>query len=332
MDAQPFLRFCEEAAPVSHGQNLQDLFCLWASGLKRDGYFVEFGALAGRNVSNSWLLEQLGWNGIVAEPHPDYSELLHANRACNVSTDCVWKTTGETVTFKAVKGRPALSGIGGLDYDDQQARRGLRDNFIEHKVRTISLVDLLKQFDAPKEIDCLSIDTEGSELEILRSFDFSAYRFGTIVAEHSFSSHREPIREVLNAAGYYRIWTDMSDHDDWFVHASYADEFRASLEAMPAVLAALSDLECSDNEEERLVRLSSMMLGRDMPEAALRCAKMAALLYPEAFRAQLGLAQMAAQLVRTREAIVAYRKAIKLNPGFAQAKNQLARLEEKARG
>ena len=332
MDAEPFLRFCEEAVPVSHGQNMQDLFCLWASGLKHDGYFVEFGALGGRNVSNSWLLEQLGWNGIVAEPHPGYTETLRKNRACHVSTDCVWTTTGETVTFKAVQGRPALSGIGGIDYDDQQAKRGLRDKFTEHKVRTISLVDLLKEFDAPREIDCLSIDTEGSELEILKAFDFSAYRFGTIMAEHSYSSHREPIHEVLNNAGYYRIWTDLSDHDDWFVHASYADQFRESLAAMPAMLAALSDLDRSDNEEERLTRLSGMMLNRDQPEAALRCAKVAALQFPDAYRDQLTLAQTAAQLGRTREAIVAYRKAIALNPGFAQAQNQLARLEEKARG
>lgn len=57
--------------PKGHAQAMQDLFALWSSGCAQTGWFVEFGALNGIPVSNSFLLEQLGWQGIVAEPHPN---------------------------------------------------------------------------------------------------------------------------------------------------------------------------------------------------------------------------------------------------------------------
>jgi hypothetical protein len=148
-----FLRLCADLAPYSYGQNFHDVFALWAAGMRRTGWFVEFGALGGINVSNSYLLERLGWSGVVAEPHPGFQDQLRANRRCHVSTECVWTATGKTVTFQAVRGRPALSTIAGLDYDDVQSRSGARDDHVLHDVPTISLVDLLRSSDAPVEID-----------------------------------------------------------------------------------------------------------------------------------------------------------------------------------
>ena len=329
MNVEPFLKFCEQAAPAAYGQNLQDLFCLWASGLRRDGYFVEFGALNGQNVSNSYLLEKLGWSGIVAEPHPDYGNLIKSNRSCNVSTDCVWRASGEKLTFKAVKGRPALSTVSGLDYDDQREQEGMRDDFIEHQVETISLNDLLKSFDAPSYIDCLSIDTEGSELEILRAFDFSAHTFGTIVAEHSYSSHRDPICKLLNDHGYIRVWTDISDHDDWFVHASYADHILESQTNASQLLIETANMEDTHHAADRMIRLSRMADKHGLKEMAVRCSQYAAMSEPENFNAQLNHAQLCAVSKRTRDAIVAYRKAIELRPNFIQAQNQLAQIVQK---
>ena len=56
-------------AEKSRAQLKQDIFVLLETGFKRDGYFVEFGATNGVDLSNSWLLEKaFGWTGILAEP------------------------------------------------------------------------------------------------------------------------------------------------------------------------------------------------------------------------------------------------------------------------
>ena len=51
-----------------------------------------------------------------------------------------------------------------------------KDEIIEKanviKVKTITLKKLLRHYKAPKRIDYLSLDTEGTELEILKSADF----------------------------------------------------------------------------------------------------------------------------------------------------------------
>ena len=72
--ATDFLHLCADLAPFSYGQNFQDIFALWANRLQRRGWFVEFGALGGINVSNSYVLERLGWSGVVAEPHPGFHD------------------------------------------------------------------------------------------------------------------------------------------------------------------------------------------------------------------------------------------------------------------
>jgi hypothetical protein len=85
------------------------------------------------------------------------------------------------------------------------------------KVETVSLIDLLNTYNAPKNIDYLSIDTEGSEYEILEAFDFSKYRISIITCEHNFSKKREKIFKLLNKNGYQRVFQGLSRWDDWYI-------------------------------------------------------------------------------------------------------------------
>lgn len=314
-----YLAFCDDFLDVSYSQRFQDLFCLWIAGLKHDGYFVEFGALTGINVSNSYLLEKLGWTGIVAEPHPACHDHLRANRSAIVVTDCVWTTTGEVLQFNAVKGKPALSTISGLEHDDIQNAAGARDNFVVVEVPTISLTDMLDRAGAPKFIDCLSIDTEGSELAILSAFDFDAYRFGCIVVEHGFSSKRELIHEVLSNQGYARMWPELSGHDDFYVHAACLPTEPPN----PADHAALARV-CASHEgvhkpEQRWLALANMADAVGDIGMRIRALEATAALVPGRAGLFGELGQAYAEAGQLLKAIRAFDRALAINPNLAPA-------------
>jgi hypothetical protein len=84
-------------------------------------------------------------------------------------------------------------------------------------VQSISLNDLLSEAGAPADIDYVSIDTEGSELEILRHFDFGRWNVRLFTIDHNFSANRGEIEELLERNGYTRIWPEINQADDWYI-------------------------------------------------------------------------------------------------------------------
>jgi FkbM family methyltransferase len=199
----------------SKSQLGQDLLTLIASGAKKPGFFVEFGSADGVALSNSFLLEkELGWSGILCEPSRSWHEDLKRNRSCIVDTRCVYSRSGEQINFSE-NYIGELSGITEFTGNDH---RGLLDRTTtSYQVETISLLDLLKSHNAPKHIEFLSVDTEGSEFEILNAFDFSKYTFGAICVEHNYLENRPKVKQLLEANGYRQVYPELSEFDDWFV-------------------------------------------------------------------------------------------------------------------
>jgi FkbM family methyltransferase len=199
----------------SKAQLKQDMFVLSELDYKRDGYFVEFGATNGVDFSNTYLLEtEMGWRGILAEPAKVWQDALVANRKCCISFDCVWSKSHEELEFNEV-GAADLSTIDVFSDGDEHAKT--RKEGKKYNVYTVSLLDLLNKYKAPKEIDYLSIDTEGSEFEILSAFDFDAYKFKVITCEHNYTPMREKLADLLTSKGYTRKYTEYSRFDDWYV-------------------------------------------------------------------------------------------------------------------
>lgn len=192
----------------------QDLWVLEQTAYKRGGFFVEFGATDGVLLSNTWLLEkEFGWHGICAEPNPDFFGQLRKNRTCIVSDACIAGETGNEIEFVFAD---AYGGFAIYADADMHAEKRAAYRQIGRKawLTTISLHDFLKQHNAPHEIDYLSIDTEGSELEILSAFPFSEWKIRLLTVEHNFAPQREQIRLLMMKHGYQRI---ESKWDDWYI-------------------------------------------------------------------------------------------------------------------
>jgi hypothetical protein len=109
-----------------------------------------------------------------------------------------------------------LSTIASMNPDDWAYYARL-NNATYYPVTTISLEDLLVKYDAPRYIDYLSIDTEGSEFEILNSFDFSKYYIKYITVEHNYTNIRKDIEKLLVDKGFVKSNRD-TEYDDWYVN------------------------------------------------------------------------------------------------------------------
>lgn len=215
-----FYAFCQPLVRRSHAQILQDLWVLYMLGSPRGGYFVEFGACDGRSLSNTRLLEEdYGWTGILAEPNPVWHDALQANRRAVIDRRCVAARSGETADFLSTDAMPELSRMADIVPDDVHERNGNRDRQTLYRVPTVSLDDLLDQHGAPDVVDYLSVDTEGSEYEILRHADLTRRRFRLISVEHAGeAAKRDQILALLEGAGYRRWMPELSRWDDWYVH------------------------------------------------------------------------------------------------------------------
>ena len=191
----------------------QDLWVLEKTNYKRNGYFVEFGATDGVLLSNTWLLEkEFGWQGICAEPNPKFFAKLKDHRQCEVSEAYIGGKTGKQVEFILAD---AFGGSHEYANDDSHADKRAAYRAAEQVVSLIGipLNDFLEQHKAPREIDYLSIDTEGSEFEILENFPFERWQIHLLTIEHNFTERRADIRALLDKKGYTcteREW------DDWF--------------------------------------------------------------------------------------------------------------------
>ena len=180
------------------------------------GFFVEFGACDGVFASNTYYLEKnLNWNGILCEPIPSYSDSLQINRTCILDLRAVSNSSHLFLEFQEAH-LPNLSGLKNRRMDQTSNPEIANEYF----VKSISLEDLLTEHNAPNRIDYISIDTEGSEFDVIRDFDFEKFVFSFISIEHNFSGSELLVENLLIHHGYLRILSALSGGDAWYVHNS----------------------------------------------------------------------------------------------------------------
>ncbi len=212
----------------SKSQLMQDVLALFVSG-KADnpGYFIEIGACDGISFSNSFFLEKnFGWKGIAVEPARVWEESLTKNRNCKLDFRAVTRFSGRPLLFSETQD-PMYSTFSSLT--DKDLLGELRLRATEYLVPTVSLGDLLHEHGAPAEIDYLSIDTEGSDYDILQGLDFEKYFIKFISVEHNHTDDERLIDDLLLNSGFNRILKDFSLFDAWYINSKYTSAFTIEL-------------------------------------------------------------------------------------------------------
>ncbi|ESX65407.1 methyltransferase [Mesorhizobium sp. LSHC420B00] len=205
----------------SHSQLVQDIVCVLVSEQKREGYFVEVGVGDGETLSNTLLLERdFGWRGILAEPANRFEAAIRGKRKATLDTRAVAARSGDTLVFEEDVHLGELSGLAGVR--EARGNQTLR----KYQVKTITLDDLLDQHDAPDYIDYLSIDTEGSELQVLEGLSLNRRRVGLFTIEHNLNLEKiAALRQRLIPLGYRQIFANVSNFDIWFVHNDVSSRY-----------------------------------------------------------------------------------------------------------
>lgn len=207
---------------LSSSQLFQDLFVLFILDEKRNGTFLEFGATNGIELSNSFMLEKyFGWNGVLAEPSPQWHSELYKNRpSSTILTECIFSETGKQMDF-FVSDNGELSTLEEFKKSDANSMPG--NTQARNKsgytclVDTISLNDVILKYFKGAQIDYLSVDTEGSELLILENFSFEKYAPKIVTVEHNFSDSQNELDDLLTKNNYRRYFKDFTQFDAWYV-------------------------------------------------------------------------------------------------------------------
>lgn len=194
----------------SYSQHGDDDYIWKFFNKKRNGLVVEVGAFDGVHFSNSYSLENIGWRSLCMEPTPSMYKKLLANRpkARCYNVAVVGDEDINEIDFLSEE----LGLLSGVDIDVEDVRlryekRGLEFKEPEKiKVKARTLNSIFRELKtAPGEIDCITIDVEGFEMDVLRGLDLDVFQPKMVVVEANTLAHKTEIIEYLNQRSYYLL-------------------------------------------------------------------------------------------------------------------------------
>ncbi|WP_440670667.1 FkbM family methyltransferase [Candidatus Pelagibacter sp. HIMB1483] len=203
-------------------QLFQDVCASFIVGDKFEKTFLEFGATDGFELSNTYMLEnKLYWKGVLSEPSPQWHQSLKENRKnSELIKKCIWKKSGEKLNF-FMSDNGTYSTLN--DFIDNDKKSMPINNELRKKggkfitVETISLNDVMKKYFNNVCPSYISIDTEGSEYEILKSFNIEVYRPKLFTIEHNYTENESKIDDFLISNNYVRIFRKLTAFDAWYI-------------------------------------------------------------------------------------------------------------------
>lgn len=166
------------------------------------GWCIDVGASDGVSVNTTYLLEkQFDWYVLSVEPNPAYWPLLKRTRTW-VSCVACDSEPGRKPFYVNPHNPEAFSSLRPAHADASER--------IEVQVRTVD--QLLAQWEFP-QLDCLCVDTEGTELDVLKGCDLERWKPRALVIE-SWDPDGGDVRPYVEALGYVR--RDRNVHNDLY--------------------------------------------------------------------------------------------------------------------
>lgn len=142
----------------------------------KKGFYVDVGANSPWVASNTMFFYEKGWNGINIDATPGSMKIFNVHRKRDVNLEIPISNTEETLKFYMFQSS-SYNTFG------EEAMKP-KDKPIDAKeLNTRKLSWVLDKYCSNKEIDFLSIDTEGFDLKVLKSNNWEKYRPKIIIVE-----------------------------------------------------------------------------------------------------------------------------------------------------
>lgn len=167
----------------------------------RNGFFLDVGSVDGIYISNTYLLEQEGWDGICVEAHPSFFEHLKKNRKSKCYSCAAGNEDNDTCDFYAHH-RASFSSLnvdywGGKNIPFDNVN-GIINGRIKIPMRKL---DSILEENNVKKIDLITIDVDGSEKQTLPGLTLNRWNPTLLMLEHTVVGH-EYIKNYAENYGY----------------------------------------------------------------------------------------------------------------------------------
>jgi len=169
------------------------------------GFFVDIGAHDPFRFSNTYMFYKRGWTGINIDPLPGTESAFKKHRPKDITLEIgIAQQEGELTYY--MYNEPALNGFSRQYFEERGGKRGYQlINTVTVPVRRLDQV-LDQHMKDSTVIDFLTIDTEGLDIEVVKSNNWDKYRPKIVMMEHPLADMEgledTEVHRFMTSVGY----------------------------------------------------------------------------------------------------------------------------------
>lgn len=197
----------EQASKLnSSAQYCEDLILDVLLGFKDEGFYIDIGANDSSIFSNTERFYKRGWTGINIEPDPVSFEKFKEKRAKDINLNIGIGISRKELDFYRLSADTLST------FSKNAVKKYIKDG---HKVLDVlkipvkPLNDIFEEYAGGREVDFMSVDVEGFEIEVLKSNDWKKYRPKIIILE--INQNQNKLLVYLSACQYKIVFNNQTN-------------------------------------------------------------------------------------------------------------------------